>query len=55
MLPCVSADDAAPCHAALTGAMRRIFIRRDEPADVEYGGSPELEGLARALRGPGGA
>lgn len=26
-----------------------IFIQRDEPADLDYGGSPELEGLARSL------
>lgn len=26
-----------------------IFIQRDEPAEVEYGGSKELTGLARAL------
>jgi catechol 2,3-dioxygenase-like lactoylglutathione lyase family enzyme len=26
-----------------------IFIRRDEPAELEYGGSRELQGLARAL------
>lgn len=26
-----------------------IFIQRDEPGDLEYGGSPELEGLAKAL------
>ncbi|WP_342666903.1 glyoxalase [Streptosporangium amethystogenes] len=26
-----------------------IFIQRDEPVDVEYGGSKELTGLARAL------
>ncbi|MEU0240177.1 glyoxalase [Nocardiopsis sp. NPDC006198] len=26
-----------------------IFIRRDEPAEPEYGGSASLEGLARAL------
>jgi len=26
-----------------------IFIQRDEPAELEYGGSKELEGLARAL------
>ena len=26
-----------------------IFIRRDEPEGLDYGGSPELEGIARAL------
>lgn len=26
-----------------------IFIQRDEPAELEYGGSKELQGLARAL------
>ncbi|MCB5178777.1 glyoxalase [Streptomyces antimicrobicus] len=26
-----------------------MFIRRDEPAELEYGGSKELKGLARAL------
>ncbi|SIM80621.1 glyoxalase [Micromonospora cremea] len=26
-----------------------IFIQRDEPAEVEYGGSKELQGLARVL------
>jgi catechol 2,3-dioxygenase-like lactoylglutathione lyase family enzyme len=26
-----------------------IFIQRDEPAEVEYGGSKKLQGLARAL------
>ncbi|MGA4727752.1 glyoxalase [Micromonospora taraxaci] len=26
-----------------------VFIQRDEPRDVEYGGSTELEGLARVL------
>ncbi|MEV4656951.1 glyoxalase [Micromonospora sp. NPDC049301] len=26
-----------------------IFIQRDEPVDVEYGGSKELQGLARVL------
>ncbi|MFI6781606.1 hypothetical protein [Micromonospora sp. NPDC050276] len=26
-----------------------IFIQRDEPKDLEYGGSKELEGLARVL------
>ncbi|MDE3724084.1 glyoxalase [Nocardiopsis sp. N85] len=28
-----------------------IFIQRDEPQELEYGGSVELEGLARALDG----
>ncbi|GAA2894470.1 hypothetical protein GCM10010517_59170 [Streptosporangium fragile] len=26
-----------------------VFIRRDEPAELEYGGSKKLQGLARAL------
>ncbi|GAB3932889.1 hypothetical protein GCM10027614_02870 [Micromonospora vulcania] len=26
-----------------------IFIQRDEPAEVEYGGSKALQGLARVL------
>lgn len=26
-----------------------IFIRRDEPAELEYGGSKRLQGLARVL------
>ncbi|MCJ0872592.1 hypothetical protein [Streptomyces sp. AP-93] len=26
-----------------------VFVQRDEPAEVEYGGSKKLEGLARAL------
>ncbi|MFJ6167129.1 glyoxalase [Micromonospora orduensis] len=26
-----------------------IFVRRDEPQDLEYGGSTELEGLARVI------
>ncbi|GIJ80192.1 hypothetical protein SAMN05443287_102686 [Micromonospora phaseoli] len=26
-----------------------VFIRRDEPDDLEYGGSPQLTGLARVL------
>mgnify|MGYP001942217932 CR=1 FL=1 len=26
-----------------------LFIQRDESADLDYGGSPELEGLARSL------
>ena len=48
----VMVDDVTPYHRAFSAdpsGNTIIVIQRDEPVDVEYGGSPTLEGLARVI------